>query len=631
MTPIRHQYLNIKRKYPDSLLLFRLGDFYETFDDDAHLAARELEIVLTSRMMGKGVKIPMAGIPAHSLDSYLARLIKQGHKVAICEQLTNPATSKGLVQRDVVRVVTPGTVVEPSLLEQKSNNYLASLVIDGDMAGLSHVDISTGEFATSQLPLSELDLEMERLCPAEVIIPQKSNHNGLYGKSSFTRVSSSSFDLQVARRTLLDHFGVLSLSAFGCEDLPLATSAAGATLEYLLETQKAAVPFLSTLTTYSTSAFMTLDPQTRRNLELFIGGRWGEERLSLYSTLDFTKTSMGARLLRRWMSQPLLDVGELEQRLDAVQLFQQDMVRRVKTRTILSRVVDLERLLNRLGIGKVIPRELVGLKASLEASSQLATILKGKGGANRPIICLTSQLHPCLEVVALIHEALAEDPTGMPGEGNVIRSGFSKALDEARLAGRNARNSIAGIESRERQLTGIRSLKVGYNRVFGYYIEVRNSHREHVPEHYTRRQTLVGAERYATPELKEYESLVLGGQEQAQELERDLYCKVCSQIAEAGPAIGAISQAMAHLDVYASMAEAAFQYNFVRPTFVEDASTYIKGGRHPVVERATPPGTFVPNDTNISTKDEQLVLLTGPNMAGKSTYIRQVGLISLMA
>ena len=630
MTPIRRQYLRIKRKYPDALLFFRLGDFYETFDDDAHLASRELEIVLTSRSMGKGLRVPMAGIPAHSLDSYLARLIKRGYKVAICEQLTDPAKSKGLVERDVVRVVTPGTVVEPTLLEQKANNYLAALVVEGEAAGLAHVDITTGEFATTQMSVEELSLEVERLSPAEVIVPQGRDVPGLESNGSLTPVPPSSFDSQVARRTLLDHFGVLSLGAFGCE-LPLAMGAAGAIVEYLSQTQRVAQTQLATLVTYSTGSFMTLDRQTRRNLELFEGGRWGEERLSLYAILDLTRTSMGARLLRRWLGQPLLDLAELERRLEAVRLFYVGLARREKTRTLLSRVIDVERVLNRVRLGSVLPRELVGLKASLEASAELATLLKDKGPSGGPVEWLTSRMHPCPEVVTLIDSALPADPIGVPGDGNVIRQGFSKELDEVRSAGQDARQYIAGIEKAERGRTGIRSLKIGYNRVFGYYIEVSNSHRDQAPEHYIRRQTLVGAERYITPELKEYESLVLGGQERTQELEKEIYRQVCAQVGEAGHAISSLADAIAHLDVFSTLAEAAVQYGYVKPDLIENASTLIKGGRHPIVERVMPPGTFVPNDTNLSTEEERLVVLTGPNMAGKSTYIRQVALITLMA
>ena len=629
LTPMRGQYLRIKQRYSDALLLFRLGDFYETFEEDARVASRELEIVLTSRNMGKGERVPMAGIPAHALESYLARLIKRGYKVAICEQLTDPALSKGLVERDVVRVVTPGTVLEPSLLEQKANNYLASLTVEGAVAGLAYVDITTGEFATTQLDVSALTAELERLSPAEVLMPQEQELPGFSWQGPLTPVSPSSFGPQVARRTLLDQFGVVSLEAFGCENLPLAIGAAAAIVEYLADTRQAVLAHLETLTTYSTATFMSLDHQTRRNLELFEGGKWGQEGLSLLATLDFTRTPMGGRLLRKWLGQPLLELGELIRRQDAVAFFHGRLVEREKARAVLSRISDLERILARVRLGTAVPRELVGLRASLEASAELAPLFQEADSSLLSWLC--PRLQPCTDTVALIDKAISPDPSVLPGEGNVIRPGFSPELDEIRSATRNARQRIAGIESEERERTGIRNLKIGYNRVFGYYIEVGNAHRSQVPDNYARRQTLVGGERYITPELKEYESLVLNARERADELERELYRQVCAQIAEAGHAISSLANVIAHLDVFAALAEAASRCGYCRPQITEGGCTHIKGGRHPVVERVVPPGTYVPNDTHLSTEDEQLVVLTGPNMSGKSTYIRQVALITLMA
>ena len=629
MTPIRRQYLKIKQRYPDALLLFRLGDFYETFDEDSHVAAEALDIVLTSRSMGKDVKVPMAGIPAHSLESYLRKLIKAGHKVAICEQLSDPATSSGLVDRDVVRVVTPGTVVEPSLLDQGTNNYLAALTVSGESAGLAYADISTGDFAATQLPLDSLALELERLSPAEVILPRDQEAPSLPSGAVATPVAPSSFSPAVARSALLDHFGVLSLEAYGCEGLPLATAAAGAIIEYLTDTQKESVKELKSLSGYSISAFMTLDPQTRRNLEIFEGGRWGNQGLSLLGCLDCTRTPMGARLLRRWLSQPLIDLRQLSMRQEAVGCFYDNLLLREKARSALARFIDMERVLARVRLGTAQPRELAGLKASLHAAAELAQLLREPSGSLPG--WLPAGLHPCSEVADLIERAIEPEPSGMVGDGGVVLAGLSDRLDQARLAASDARQYIAAVEAQERERTGIRNLKVGYNRVFGYYLEVSHSHAAQVPESYQRRQTLVGSERYITPELKEYETRVLNARQEASELEKELYQQLCAQVAAAGDALSALASAAAHLDVYASLAEAAVRQGYVRPTLTDSPCIHIKGGRHPVVERVVPTGTYVPNDTRLDVEDQRLMLLTGPNMAGKSTYIRHVALITLMA
>ena len=629
MTPVRRQYLKIKQRYPDAIVFFRLGDFYETFDEDAHLASRELDIVLTSRSMGKNTKVPLAGIPAHSLESYLARLIKRGYKVAICEQLSDPAFSTGLLERDVVRVVTPGTLLEPSLLEQNANNYLAAVVVEGDEAGLSFVDISTCEYTTTQLPLDELISELGRISPAELLVAQGQEPPAGGGEYTVTPLPASAFDYKVARQLLLDHFGVVTLEPFGCANLPLAVRAAGAILEYLAETQRPSLAELTTLDTYSNSTSMTLDRQTRRNLELFQGGRWGSADPSLLSTLDTTRTSMGGRLLRRWLGQPLMDIAELIRRQDAVDFFYSNLLYRESSLSSLSRIADLERALNRVRVHVAAPRELATLKASLEAASMVLALVQEDDAHS--LSWLQEKMRPCDDVVALIDEALAPDPVGDPGEGSVIKEGFSPELDELKLASRNAREYIAGLERKERQRTGIKSLKVGYNKVFGYYIEVSNSNIPQVPADYIRRQTLVNGERFITPELKEYESLILNAREHIEELEQAIYRQVCNQIGDRGRAISSLAEGIAHIDVFASLAEVASRYGYVRPRLTEGESIEIKGGRHPVLERAMPPGSFVPNDTDLSSSDARLIVLTGPNMAGKSTYIRQVALITLMA
>ncbi len=651
MTPIRRQYLKIKHAYPDAIVLFRLGDFYETFDQDAQTASRELEITLTSRSMGKNLRVPMAGVPAHSLDSYLARLIKKGHQVAICEQLTDAAVSKGLVERDVVRVVTPGTVLESELLDQGANNYLASVVEDGDSAGLAYVDITTGQFAATQLDQSQLVPELERIAPAEILFPRSQAHPSWTGGSDngsaiarrITDLDPSSFNLQDAGHALLDHYGIQTLESFGCQDLPLAVRAAGAIVNFLAATQKTGKPQLAALAVYSTNNYMALDGQARRNLELFQGGRSGDKQFSLLSCLDLTKTPMGGRLLRQWLGQPLLDLERLHRRLDAVGFFFQDGFKRAAVIQSLARIADLERIMARVNGGTAAPRELKALQQGLELVPSLADQLKdpieGTGqsldwpdkGAAGPVGWLARSLAPLPDVTALLDQALAAEPSGAVGEGNVIREGFSSELDELKQISRDARGVIAGLEQRERERTGIKGLKVGYNQVFGYYIEVSNANKSQVPTDYVRRQTLVNAERYIVPELKDHESKVLNAREQIEQLERSLYRRVCDQVSAASGGIADRAAAVARVDVFSALAEVAVRQDFVRPALDTNGAISIEGGRHPVVEGVLDPGTYVPNDVDLANDGPQVLVITGPNMAGKSTFIRQVAIIVLMA
>ena len=631
-TPIRRQYLRIKQRYPEAILLFRLGDFYETFDEDAKVLARELEIALTSREMGRGQRVPLAGIPYHALDGYLGRLIKKGYNVAICEQVTDPRVSRGLVEREVVRVVTPGTVVEPSLLEEGTNNYLAAVVVEGEKVGLAYIDVTTTtRVAVTQLALASLPLELERLAPAEVVMPKDQESLVPPGRHA-TPAETEAFRLEPSRQVLLDHLEVATLEGYGCEHLPLAIRAAGGLLSYLGENQREALERVNGLTTYFIEEFMVLDPQTRRNLELFRGGRWGEGGTSLRSVLDLTKTSMGARLLRRWLGQPLLAVEEIQRRLDAVEWFFRDSRGRRRTIQVLGSIADLERLLSRVQGARALPRELVALRRCLEALPQLLAVLREGEEAHR-VGWLADRIPAtggCRETAALIAQAIEEEP-GQVGDGTVFRQGFSAELDQLRQASRDAREYIARLERQERERTGIRNLKVGYNRVFGYYIEVTKANLSHVPQEYQRRQTLTGGERFITPELKEYEDLILNARERLEELEGSLFRQVCHQVGSAATEILAAAEAVAQVDVFSSLAEAAERYGYVRPELSEGNAIEIVGGRHPVVERQLPPGSFVPNDVSLSTDDAQVVILTGPNMSGKSTYIRQVALIVLMA
>ncbi|HEX74115.1 MAG TPA: DNA mismatch repair protein MutS [Dehalococcoidia bacterium] len=625
-TPIRRQYLRIKQKYPQAIVFFRLGDFYETFDDDAKLTSRELEIILTSREMGKGHRVPMAGIPYHALDNYLARLISRGYKVAICEQVTKSGETKGLVEREVIRLVTPGTVVEPGLLDSKNNNYLTSLVLGEDEVGIAYVDITTSEFATAQLPLQRAVPELERLNSSEIIAASSSELSGLALGVSVTRLDDYWFELEVAQKTLVDHFGVTTLDGYGCGHLPLALRAAGAIVHYIEETQKGVLAQLTRLSTYSTDSFMALDEQTQRNLELFRISYLGTTGGSLLSIIDLTKTAMGGRLLKRWLGQPLLDITELVKRQDAIKWFYDNMLARNQTISWLGEVADLERLINRVKGNIALPRELVTLRRSLEVIPEMRQIL----GEGNSIEWLRENLKSCPDVVDLISEAIAEQPSDLDEDG-VIKQGFSEELDSLRQTSKNAKQYLANLERQERQKTGIKSLKVGFNKVFGYYIEVSKTNLAQVPQDYIRKQTLVGGERFFTPELKEYESLILNANDRISELEATLFRQVCHQVGAARERILAVANALANTDVFSSLAEVAVRYSYVQPRLTTGNKVTINEGRHPVVERSLVDSSFVPNDTYLSNDDAQLVVLTGPNMSGKSTYLRQVALIVLLA
>ena len=641
LTPVRRQYLTIKHSYPDAVVLFRMGDFYECFDEDARTLSSALEIALTSRIMGKDTRVPLAGVPAVSLESNLARLIKQGHKVAICEQLSDPATSKGLVERGVVRVVTPGTVLEAALLDNQANNYLAAVCGSDEQAGLAYVDVTTGEFGVCQLPKDQLVLELARLQPSEVLVPDRdgfqdlvAGDSGLGESVAVNPLNDAAFSLDAARRALLDYYRALSLEAYGLESNgvtvnPLAVRAAGAILEYLQYAWQGERPELSPPYVYSTASHMTLDLQTRRNLELFAAGRWDSHEMSLLKTLDGARTPMGARLLRKWLGQPLLDLERLERRLDAVQFFFDDAFRRDEAATSLAQISDLERILSRIQTHTATPRDLLALKRSVEAAEGLESVFTRD--QEQSVAWLAGNLRPIPDVTALIEQAIEPEPSGSVGEGGVIRPGFSPELDRTRGLSRDARGFIAGLESEEKERTGIRNLKVGFNQVFGYYIEVSNSNLDAVPDHYQRRQTLTGGERYITPELKEFESQALDAREKLGELERSLYRQVCRQIADHGRAISRLAAAIARADVFVGLADVAVRHGYVRPELNDGVAIRIADGRHPVVERVLGSGGFVPNDAALDSDDAQIMLITGPNMAGKSTYIRQVAIIVLMA
>ena len=631
LSPGRRQFLEFKARYPDALLLIRMGDFYESFDEDAHTLSKVLGIALTSRESGAGGKAPLAGIPYYALDNHLGTLIAAGLKVAIAEQTSDPAKSRGLVERAVVRVVTPGTIIEPALLDHTTNNYLAVAVSDGMRAGLAYVDISTSVFVTGEFPASELRDELFRLAPAELLadnaatelVRSEQDLPMIVRPLDETRLDS---DLSAAR--LKEHFKVSTLEAFGCENLPLAVVAAAAVLEFVGETQFGAIPQITSLRTESTNSYMKLDQKALRDLEVFTSSLGRPNAPTLYGTLNHTKTAMGARTLRNWLTRPLMDVETVRRRQDVVTEFFGDQGARTRVQSLLTKVPDLERLMNRVRTNTASPRDLASLRNGLSVIPDLLGALPEgvtPGGA------VVGRLHSSGEAVDLLTAAIPEEPSISVGEGSAIREGFHAELDEVRSLSGDARSSIAGLEAGHREATGIKNLKIGYNRVFGYYIEVSKSNVHLVPDSFERRQTLVNGERFITPDLKELESKILTARDRISELEREIFRRVCVELAVHGERIMETASAIGTLDSLASMAQAAADNGWIRPTVDDDSVLDIKAGRHPVVESALGPGRFVPNDIDLSNSERQIMIITGPNMSGKSTYIREAAVLVLMA
>ena len=629
VTPIRQQYLDIKRQYPDTIVFFRLGDFYETFDQDAEVASRELDIVLTSRPVAKGTRVPMAGIPHHAVENYLARLIDKGYHVAICEQVGEQPVN-GLFPRQVVRVVTPGTLVEPGLLPADRNNYLTAVVIQENHAGVASVDISTGEFITTELEGSDLATilrgELTRLNPAELLLAENAPLNDNL-PFNFTRWPAWRFETNRCVDALLGQFKIGALDGYGLRGLTLATRAAGAVVQYLGETQPAALKLLAGVQTYTLSDFMTLDAATRRNLELTETIRGGENTGSLLHVLDHTVTPMGKRLLRQWVSKPLLDIPAIQVRQNAVHFLVESGLIRAELRAALRGLADLERLISRVISGHTLPRELTAARSTFQTLPKILALFPEIPPALQRQL---SKLHPCTDELNLLTDAITEDPPATLSNVGIIQSGFSQELDSVIEASRHAREWIANLEAVERERTGIKTLKVGYNKVFGYYIEITNSNTNQAPPDYIRKQTLVNAERYITPEMKEYETLVLNAEERIHEIEVRLFKQVCNQLAASSARLMETAHSLAELDVIASLAETAALYDYTQPELISESILEIHEGRHPVVERMLSGERFVPNDS-IFENGEIVRLITGPNMSGKSTFLRQVALIVLMA
>jgi DNA mismatch repair protein MutS len=654
--PIRRQYLQIKQRFPDTILLFRLGDFYETFEDDAETASRLLDIVLTSREMGKGLRVPMAGIPHHAADGYIARLVAAGHKVAICEQIGGLDRARILIDRDVTRIVTPGTVTDPAMLDSHRNSYIAAVVYDRSRAGIAYADLSTGEFAATQLATgspAEVQAaaarEVQRLGAVEVVLPaEQANAEGaaidewLPKGLTVSRLDSWLWKPERARETLLQHFAVQSLDGFGLAGQRMALQAAGALLAYLADTQRSSLVQITAIHTYSASGFMELDLQARRNLELTESAR-GEKRHGLLAVLDETRTPMGGRLLRRWLGQPLLDLETIHRRQDAVAHYVADALSRAAIRQALNKIGDIERLANRALTGVIGPRELAVLRQSLELVAKIEAEAADIPGCPS----LTAARTACQTVQELLNRALPDDPPAGPGNGDAIRPGFAPELDEHDRAVREARAWIVGLERQERQRTGIRSLKVGYNRVFGYYIEISTTalaaaKKERpaasspespavLPAEYQVRQSLANATRYITAQLKEAETRVLGAQEVLAQLEADLLRRVVAEVGAHVEALRETAATIAYLDVITTLADVATARGYCRPVVDDSLTIDIAGGRHPTLETVLSAGEFVPNDALLDDDDRRITILTGPNMAGKSSWLRQTALIVLMA
>lgn len=628
LTPVWAQYLDLKRQHPHSILFFRLGDFYETFGPDAELCARELEIVLTSRNFAKGQRVPMAGIPHHSIEHYLRRLIERGHHVAICEQI-GEAPVRGLFPRQVVRVVTPGTLVEPGMLAFDVNNYLAAVWWEEGIAGVAHADISTGEFRAMEIEVEDAQgaarLELQRLSPAEVLIPELAAPSAPFPGHP-TAVPAVDFEDSEGR--LRTHFGASTLAAFGLEGRPAAQRAAGAILAYLARTQPAALPLIVGISTYRLEDFMTLDDATRRNLELTETLRAGQGKGSLLGVLDATLTPMGRRLLRQWVNQPLLREEPIRARQDLIQAALEMPLWRAEMRQRLAPIGDLERLTNRIHASSAGPRDLSHLRTILQSLPALKQAFASDAPAR--LGGLGGRLDSCEELRLELERALVDEPPSALSQAGLIRAGYSDRLDEIAASARHARDWIAKLEPSERERTGIKTLRVGFNRVFGYYIEVTKANVGLVPPDYIRKQTLVNGERYITPDMKEYESVVLTSEERQRELEAEIFGELCRAVGRESPRLIGTARALAELDVVSALAEVAARKGYVRPEVTEGEGFEILDGRHPVVEEFLAGARFVPNDT-VFEDGERIRVITGPNMAGKSTYLRQVALITLLA
>lgn len=635
MTPMLRQYYQIKMKYPDCILMFRLGDFYEMFGEDAEIASKVLEITLTGRDAGSLGRLPMCGVPHHAVEGYLATLVENGYKVAICDQLEDPKLAKGLVKRDVTRVVTPGTITIPQALEDKANNYLAAIFGQGDAFGIAFADVTTGDFRGTEIRGDKAEIkardELLRLGPKEVIFPENFFAQSIVDtldslRIHYERRDENAFVARNSYQTLTRHFGVSTLMGYGIENQPALISAAGALLSFLEDTQKIALEHIKSIQAYALTDYMVLDVSTQRNLEILSTLRENKKQGSLLGVLDKTVTAMGGRGLRRWLSQPLIDLAAVKSRQDRVEAFFNDDLLRARVRGLLDKVFDLERLAGRLAYRTANARDLVSLKESFKRLPELKELLSGI-----TVLSEVEELDALEDLTEIIEEAVVDDPPFTLTEGGIIKRNYNQELDSLREISAGGKEWIANLQQKERERSGIKSLKVGFNKVFGYYIEVTKANLDMVPDDYERKQTLANGERYITPELKEYEAKVLGAEEKIKTLEYELFVEVRERLTQNIERIQKVAKIITELDIYTTLAEVARQKNYTKPEVYLGDELEIVEGRHPVVEEYLPQGEFVPNDTYLDNDDKRIAILTGPNMSGKSTYMRQVALICLMA
>lgn len=634
------QYRKVKANYPDTILLFRMGDFYETFEEDARIASKVLGITLTRRGNGSAGEVPLAGFPHHALDSYLPKLLNAGHRVAVCEQLEDPRFAKGIVKRDVVEVVTPGVAFSEKVLDRRRNNYLAGIALPSsiaashDLVGLAFVDVSTGEFSAGEVPLKLLGEQIASLQPAEILVQKRDldsvqtllrdSHRGVVSK-----LDDWIFNADYGYELLVNHFKTRSLKGFGLEGLNMAVVAAGAVLSYLQETQKANLPHIRKIVPYDVSDRIILDTWTKRNLEI-VSTIQGSAEGSLYSVIDRTKTPMGGRLLKHWIHRPLKRVETIQERQGAVTEFFGNESLRISLGRELSSVGDLERLIARIATGRANPRDLNFLKEFLQRIPQITVLLeKCTSSMNRSV---RTKLDPLTSVVSMIESAVSDEPPMSLVDGGVIRKGYNPELDELRTLAHSGKDWIARLQEQERRRTGISSLKVGYNSVFGYYIEVTHTHKDKIPADYIRKQTLTNAERFVTPELKEYEEKILHAEERILALETTLFDELRANLTKYAAEIQENAGLIAIVDCLCSLADVAAEHQYILPQVDDSQVISIEQGRHPVIEQLLPPGEqFTPNDTLLDGTRDQILIITGPNMSGKSSYLRQVGLITLLA
>lgn len=634
-TPMMEQYQRIKSENADAILMFRMGDFYEMFNDDAKVASRVLGLALTTRDKGSKNPIPLAGVPHHALESYLARLVAAGYRVAVCDQVEDPAQAKGLVKREVTEIITPGTILSTSMLDERRSNYLVSLVPGRKSVGVAKIDLSTGEFSVTEIEAGDLRREVMRSDPSEILVPEDEAQNEPLASLlrevegvPVTRLADWEFGLDTAAEVLRRHFNVVNLDGFGISDLDHAVRAAGGAMAYLKDLKKRKLSQITSVRRSRSAEFMVLDETTQRNLELVEPLERGLAKATLLAVLDRTVTPMGARLLRRWILYPLLDLARIERRLDAVQRF---VERRTESDALVSEMAglcDMERVIGRVASAQAGPRELAALRRSIEALPSIASRLGETGGAAAE---LAASIPDIADVAELIAGAIADDPPAGLRDGGVIRDGHDARLDELRAIARDGKAWIGRLQATEREATGITSLKIGYNKVFGYYVEVTRPHLDLVPERYQRKQTLVNAERFVTPELKEYESKILTAEEDMARLEREIFERVRGEVGLATARVQKAASVIARIDALLSLSVVAAANDYVRPSVDDSTVVRVSRGRHPVVERLLEGESFVPNDAALDSESDQIILITGPNMAGKSTYLRQVALIVVMA